>query len=179
MRHRKKAIGTGAALRLALLCLGLLPAGAVAEPATLKTLAVLDFELIDDTYDKTDPETRRLAMIGEQLRRELSAAGLYAVVDTTAAAAMVARMRQSQDLHDCSGCAQDIGRSLGTDRVLLGWVQKVSRLILNVNIRIIDVGTDAVVLEKSVDLRGNTDESWLRGIRYLVRDMREKGQGNR
>jgi len=35
------------------------------------------------------------------------------------------------------------------------------------------------VLTKSVDLRGNTDQSWQRGIDFMVRDMVEKKQGNR
>ncbi len=61
----------------------------------------------------------------------------------------------------------------------LGWVQKVSNLILNINVRIEDVSTGAVLLQKSVDLRSNTDESWRRGVDALVRDMAEKGQGGR
>jgi hypothetical protein len=35
------------------------------------------------------------------------------------------------------------------------------------------------VLNKSVDLRGNTDETWRRGVSFLVRSMVEKNQGNR
>jgi hypothetical protein len=168
-----------AALRLIALCAALFAAGGAAAAPDLKTIVIVDFELIDDTYDKTDPETRRLAVIGERLRRDFAAERFYDVLDIAPAADQIARLRQSQNLHDCKGCAQEIGRSLGADRVLVGWVQKVSRLILNVNLQIIDVQTEAVVLAKSVDLRGNTDESWLRGINHLVRDMREKGQGNR
>ena len=36
-----------------------------------------------------------------------------------------------------------------------------------------------IMLNKSVDIRGNMDTSWLRGIRYMARSMEEKGQGNR
>lgn len=162
----------GAAL---VLSLALLPAAA----APLKTLAVLDLELIDDTYDKIDPETRRLALVSQRLREALSARGLYQVVDTGPAAALIGEMRQSQELHHCNGCAQEIGRRLGADRVLVGSIFKLSRLVLNLDLRIIDVGSNNVVLVKSVDLRGNTDESWLHAVNYVVRDMEEKGQGNR
>jgi len=55
----------------------------------------------------------------------------------------------------------------------------VSNLILNINIQIEDAATGAVLLNKSVDLRGNTDESWRRGIAALVRSMVENNQGNR
>jgi hypothetical protein len=57
-------------------------------------------------------------------------------------------------------------------------VQKVSNLILNINIQIEDAATGAVLLNKSVDLHGNTDETWSRGVSYIVRSMVEKGQGN-
>jgi len=49
-------------------------------------------------------------------------------------------------------------------------VQKVSNLILNMNVYIADVKSGRTVLTKSVDLRGNTDESWSRSLRYLVKN---------
>jgi hypothetical protein len=54
----------------------------------------------------------------------------------------------------------------------------VSNLIVNINIQIEDVATGAILLNKSVDLRGNTDESWRRGVSYIVKSMIEKNQGN-
>ncbi|MEO7338269.1 MAG: DUF2380 domain-containing protein, partial [Caldimonas sp.] len=57
-------------------------------------------------------------------------------------------------------------------------VQKVSELILNVNVQIYDVKAQKVVFTKSVDMRGNEDESWMRAVRYLVRDMAEKRERN-
>ena len=63
--------------------------------------------------------------------------------------------------------------------MLTAWVQKVSNLILNLNIEVKDVSTGEVTLKKSVDIRGNTDQSWQRGISYMVRDMVEKKQGGR
>jgi hypothetical protein len=62
---------------------------------------------------------------------------------------------------------------------MTAWVQKVSNLILNINIQIRDVQSGLIMLNKSVDIRGNTETSWLRGIRYMARSMEEKGQGNR
>jgi hypothetical protein len=75
-------------------------------------------------------------------------------------------------------CNHRIARRAGAERILLGWVQKVSNLILNVNIEIRDAST-ASVLAKSVDLRGNTALSWQRGVDFLVRDKVDKRQGNR
>jgi hypothetical protein len=49
-------------------------------------------------------------------------------------------------------------------------VQKVSNLILNINVYIRDGYTGQLVTSKSADLRGNTDESWFRAASYLLRN---------
>ncbi len=159
--------------------LGLAPASAAVAEAALPTLAVLDFDLLDDQRELAPDTTLgpRLAAIRIRLAEALEREGLYAVVDNGPARALIDASRATQDLHACNGCELAIARSLGVDRVLVGWVQKVSNLILNINLQIEDTATGRVLLNKSVDLRGNTDESWRRGIDYLVRDMVEKHQG--
>lgn len=145
------------------------------------TIAVLPFDLIDDQRD-TVPDTTlgpRMGAIRTQLADALVREKLYVVVDDAPARDLIERYRATQDLHACNGCEIEIGKALGVERVLVGWVQKVSNLILNINLQIEDVATGRVVLNKSVDLRGNTDDSWRRGIAYLVRDMVDKQQGSR
>ena len=146
-----------------------------------KTLAMLDFELIDETGEtaKDAAQKERLAMISRQLRTAFADNHLYQVVDNAPAAALIADLGARFALHDCNGCDVDIGRALKTDRVLTAWVQKVSNLILNINIQVRDVRTGLIMLNKSVDIRGNTDDSWTRGVRYMVRSMVEKNQANR
>lgn len=147
----------------------------------LKTIAILDFELIDDQRDLAPAtvEYGRLQRLREQLQEEFGRNRLYRVVDLAPAADLIKKHKSEQRLHECNGCEVEIARALSADRVLVGWVQKVSNLILNINIQIEDGKTGAVLLNKSVDLRGNTDESWRRGVAFLVRSMVEKGQGNR
>ncbi len=77
---------------------------------------------------------------------------------------------------NCNGCELDIGRALDADVVILCWVQKVSNLILNINIEVKDVASGNTLYTKSVDLRSNSDNSWLRGIRYMVDSIAEKQQ---
>ena len=163
-----------------LLALAALPSSAADPPR--RTIAILDVELADDQGDLTyrEAELRRLAAATRQLQTSFRERGLYEVVDTTPAAAVIAQQRERvQFLYNCNGCAEEIGRALKVDRVLTPWVQKVSNLILNFNVEIKDAATGTPVLTKSVDLRGNTDESWSRAVNYLVRDMVEKGQGGR
>ena len=49
-------------------------------------------------------------------------------------------------------------------------VQKVSNLILNMKVYIRDAHTGQLVTSMSVDLRGNTDETWFRAASYLLRN---------
>ena len=152
-----------------------------AHGAGLKTIAILDFDLVDDQHELSPAtiEYQRLRAIRDQLQEEFAKSQLYRVVDLEPASALIRKYQSETQLHRCNGCELEIARSLHADRVLIGWVQKVSNLILNINIQIEDAATGTVLLNKSVDLRGNTDETWRRGLSFLVRSMVEKNQGNR
>lgn len=152
-----------------------------AADGDLKSIAILDFELIDEMRDMAPAtvEYQRLVVVRDQLAEAFSREGLYRVVDLAPAAELMKRLKSEQRLHECNGCEIDIAKVVKADRVLVGWVQKVSNLILNLNILIEDTATGAEILVTSVDMRGNTDESWRRSVSYLVRQMVDKGQGNR
>jgi hypothetical protein len=174
-----------AARNALLLCAAvLLAAGApdaAAQQPPLKRLLMLEFELIDDQKGVVPfPEQEaRLAMVSQRLRKALIEEDLYDVIDSAPVAELIRTEAARQSLLRCNGCELDIARKAGADRVLLAWVQKVSNLILNINVKVLDAETGQVVLAKSVDLRGNNDQSWQRGIDFMVRDMVEKRQGNR
>lgn len=148
---------------------------------TPKAIAVMDFEILDDTRQYNTPEVnaaqdKRLKSITAELKQEFSERGLYDVLDNSAVSERIAAITSGQTFYNCNGCELEIGRAMNTDLIAIGWVQKVSNLILNINIEVKDTRTGAVIYGKSVDLRGNTDASWLRGIRYLVDSIVEKKQ---
>ena len=149
--------------------------------AELKTIAILDFDLVDDQHEMSPAtvEYQRLRAIRDQLQDEFGNNQLYRVVDLGPATALMKKYQSEMQLHACNGCELDIARLVHADRVMIGWVQKVSNLILNINIQIEDAATGTVLLNKSVDLRGNTDETWRRGVSFLVKSIVEKNQGNR
>lgn len=152
-----------------------------AERPALRRLAVLDFDLLDDHPNPAGQEAlqRRLKAAHLQLQQGLQERGLYEVLDLGPAAGLLTSLRAQQEhMHRCDDCAHQMGRRLGADLVMTTWVQKVSELILNINLEVHDVARQRVVLNKSVDLRGNTDLSWQRGIRHLVRDIAEKRERN-
>jgi len=151
------------------------------ESSLPRKAAVMEFELIDDMRDYEHPEVRaaqdaRIAHISDVLRLELGRRALYRIVDHQAAAGLISELKARQELRDCSGCAIAIGKALAADVIIIGWVQKVSNLILNINIEIKEVSSGRVLYVKSVDLRGNTDESWLRGIHFIVDSIAEEQQ---
>jgi len=139
---------------------------AASSAATAERVALFPFELINTSMEPTRPdETARLARMSPLAAERLAAAG-YILVDTTPVAAELAR---AAPLKNCNGCELKLARQLGADFAALGWVQKVSNLILNINMQIRDVSTGRLVEVASVDIRGNTDESWERGIVYLLK----------
>lgn len=134
-------------------------------------LAVFGFELIDsslqgDIEGENAADQARLAMIETDLKSQLTASGRYEMIDVAPAADAI---DATGYLHGCNGCEAGIAATLGADQVLIAWVQKVSNLILNLNVGIRDVESGRKVFAASVDIRGNTDESWRHGIRYLIK----------
>jgi Protein of unknown function (DUF2380) len=174
MNRRSHLIALGAALIAA----AQHGAAAAGDP---RSLAVLDFELVDD---QNNPLTKaaqlvRLRAATAQLQRELADRQLYRIVDPAPSQALQRTLREQQEfLYRCDDCAEQVGRLLGAELVMATWVQKVSELILNLNVQILDVAAQKVVFTKSVDMRGNEDESWRRAVTFLVRDMAEKRERN-
>jgi hypothetical protein len=143
--------------------------------------AVMDFELIDDMRDfergeVKDAQNQRIGLISDALRQELRQRGMYRIADNAQAGSLISGLKAQQELRDCNGCEIDIGKALGADVIIIGWVQKVSNLILNINIEVKEVRSGRTLYVKSVDLRSNSDNSWVRGIRYMVDSIEEKKQ---
>ncbi len=127
-------------------------------------MAVFPFDFVNSSLEATRPEERRrLRMLREQLARGLEAHG-YRVIDASAAAASAPYAR----LRDCNGCERDLARALGADLAAIGWVQKVSNLILSITVQTSDGASGRVDRGGFVSIRGNTDESWSRGLAYLL-----------
>ena len=71
---------------------------------------------------------------------------------------------------NCYGCELRMAEKLNAGYVLVGVVQKVSNLIISMNLVMRDVATGEVVRGRSVDVRSNTDQSWLRGMNYILKN---------
>jgi hypothetical protein len=154
--------GTARALMLPLL-FAAAPAGAAEK------VAVFDPELYDTSGEGVrEDQQKRLAMLGERLRTELRDSGRYDVVDT---APVRGRLQQGPPLRTCGSCAPDAAAELGADLAVLTTVHKVSNLILSITVALRDASpSTAARAVYSAEIRGNTDDSWDRGLRWLLRN---------
>jgi len=160
----------GIKIMRALICLAALlwmGSAALADPPKL---AVFDFELIDTSlpgeFYGSKPEQGRLERISEQLRKELADSGRFQVLDI----APIRDAARHANLQACGGCDLKLAGQLGADLEITGLVQKVSNLIINLNVYLRDVKTGNMITAASADMRGNTDESWSRTMSYLIRN---------
>jgi hypothetical protein len=162
--------GAGITIMRALLVIALLLLTGSVARADAPKLAVFDFELIDTSLPGevygSKPELERMLRIGDQLRKALAESGKFDVVDI----APVRDAAHHSNLQACGGCDVTLAEKLGADLEITGVVQKVSELILNLNIYLRDVHSGKLVTAASADMRGNTDESWLRAMSYLIRN---------
>jgi hypothetical protein len=139
-----------------------------ADPPSLAFLGV-HFQNDNESLEPTSQgERARLLRTGDEFTQQLAASGRFKIVQTPEA--LRAKIATGQAIGECGACEIDYGGALGADFVAWLQVQKVSNLILNMNVYISDVRAGRTVLTKSVDLRGNTDESWSRSLKYLVKN---------
>ncbi|WP_183242227.1 DUF3280 domain-containing protein [Bradyrhizobium sp. cir1] len=166
LAHARAGITIMRAL-LAIAALLVTGSAAFADPPKL---AVFDFELIDTSlpgeFYGSRPELARLERISEQLRKELAESGRFQVLDI----APVRDAARHANLQACGGCDLKLASQLGAELEITGMVQKVSNLIINLNIYLRDVKTGNMITAASADMRGNTDESWTRTMSYLIRN---------
>lgn len=133
-------------------------------------VAIFPFELIDVSLEgqyvgKRADETRRLVLATEELRRLASRDAGYEVLDL---GGLASEIEKSAPLYKCKGCEIDMARRIGAEVAIAGTVRKISNLILIFHIFVSDVGSGKLTKLHRVDVRGNTDETWLRAVRRLV-----------
>jgi len=157
--------------RLALtvvLILGSSSSAAVAADRTPPSVAFFGFQLINTSPQPTTPEeTKRIRMLDDMFRQKLSASGRFAIVPIPPE--LRDKVAVAPEINNCNGCERNFALEAGADWAAWGTVQKVSNLILNINVYMEDARTNKMEFVKSVDIRGNTDESWQRGLDYMLR----------
>jgi hypothetical protein len=144
-------------------------------------IAVLSAQLQNDHAEwapTTDAERQRLVKIESTFKSMLEASGQYKFVPVSPS--IQEKINNDQSMGRCAGCEIQYGKDIGVSQVAWIEVQKVSELILNINVYISNVDSGRLIFVKSVDLRGNTDETWQHSIKFLVKryvlDLGQSGQ---
>jgi len=167
---------TAAMRRLTSCALGLawvvLIASASAQSEELKAspipIAVADFDYIDKSGEPTDQKAEhqaRLQAFVSAIRAALDHDGRYRVVTLVCPQSRCAAGELSpEDLLESA-------RAAGAKRLLYGGIQKMSTLIQNAKVQVVDIEQNKLMFDRFITFRGDTDESWQRAERFLVRDL--------
>lgn len=129
-------------------------------------ILVYDFYFDNTSLEQTTPaETARLKAVSDALRDGLAKSNQYEPI-----AAGPRPPSVQSDITKCSDAERAAAQKAGATLVACGWIQKVSNLILNLNLAVVEAKTGKFVHGGSVDIRGNTDESWDRGLKFLLKE---------
>lgn len=129
-------------------------------------MTLLDTSLQTEGSGENLAEVQRIAVLEAMVTERFAAEG-YLLVDIEPARAQIDRVA---NVAKCYGCDTRIASELGADYALVGEVQKVSDLILAMNLQLRDAASGEMVKGGVVDIRGNTDDSWERGMRYILKN---------
>lgn len=153
-------------MRLAfiLLLLTAAPMVAAQEKVAFFGLTMLDTSLQTTELGRDPAELARLALLEQMVADRFVAEG-FELMDLEPIREDIDRIVNPAK---CYGCDTRMARKLGADFSLVGEVQKVSNLILTINLQMRDAETAELVRGRVVDIRGNTDESWTRGMRSIL-----------
>ena len=144
----------------------------VPKPTAVFPIGFDDTSLQGQEQGPQSNERTRLAELDKQLHDGIAGSGCCAILDLPPGAGD----RPGIGLPSCDGCEVDVARQVHAVIAVTGWVQKVSNLILNINVVARDIVTGKVIAAGSVDIRGNTDEAWSRGLSYLLRNRLHPSQ---
>ena len=162
LKHQKIRYGVAVGL-LALCGPALLIAACPAQADGLKAV-VFDLEPVD--IPNTPKMAQRLSAESDLLRKVMTTQG-YTVIDT---APQAAKIKGNLPLSGCNGCDQDIAKALGADIEVTSAVQQSGSAIYTLSGNVKDVKTNRVLREGVVDIRGDADDVWNHGIKFLVKE---------
>jgi curli biogenesis system outer membrane secretion channel CsgG len=128
-------------------------------------LGFVDLSTEGAYYGKREDESRRLQLLERLIEQRFRDEGMN-LVDLAPIAEKLASIANPGN---CYGCDVRMARTLGADFVVVGAVHKVSNLIISMNLHVRDVLTGDVVRARAVDVRTNTDKSWTRGMKYILK----------
>ncbi|MES9972000.1 MAG: DUF2380 domain-containing protein [Candidatus Thiodiazotropha sp.] len=177
-RYTLRIINDYISLRFAFVTRVLLVLTCVTLPGTVtalqsERLVVLPFEIVDNT-PVPGGEVRNEKMlgkltnfIGDAIHKE----GIFDVVSQSQVNDAVDAAQLGTYIRTCNRCEYDLAKRVQGDKVMTGWIYKMSILVLTMHIEVKDVESEQTLISKAYDFRGDNEKAWLRAARYMVRDL--------
>jgi hypothetical protein len=151
---------TGAAL--------LVMAATAHQSLAAPSAAIFPFEFIDTSGEAPMAgRGARLDMATEILVQSLAKSGLYSPVDLTT---LTAKVEATSPRYDCGGCFLPVAREAGAAVAVVPIMHKISTLITSMDIWVFDAATGNTIVHATGQIRGDTDEAYAHGVRFLVRN---------
>lgn len=139
-----------------------------AQATDAPRIAVFPFEINDtsgEPRDQTRIQNERLAMVTREVTTMLAERGAT-IVDVSKHGAALETMPK---LWQCDGCETPLARQESAEISITGMVHKMSTLIQAILLVARDTETGKIIGDASVSIRGDTDQAWRRGVRYIVK----------
>jgi hypothetical protein len=107
----------------------------------------------------------RLEAFASEIRSDLARSGKYRIVMLACGqdACPAGRSNPARLI--------EVARLSGAALLLHGGIQKISTLIQNAQIQMIDVDAGNVLFDRAISFRGDSDEAWQRVERFVVREL--------
>lgn len=134
-----------------------------AGPVGAGGLAVFPVKLLDTSHEARDQSAdhaRRQAMMEQILAEGIDGA----VTIGPAAVADACRPETTE-------CLMALARDAGAERALLIVIQKTSTLIIQAFVTVVETETAQMVSSRSLNFRGDNDESWRRAAHFMAADL--------
>lgn len=145
------------------------------DAATTEKLVVLPFEIVDNTPVPGGEERNRkmLEKITLYIAHNIDTKGLFKVVPQSKVNEIVSSAQLGTDIRNCNQCEFELAKQVAGEKVMTGWIYKMSILILTMHIEIKEVATQQTLISKAYDFRGDNEKAWLRAADYMLRDLGE------
>ncbi len=135
------------------------------------TIAVFDFDFVDHVNSTRvmplKEDTERVAALSALLRKKITESDRYRVIGVD----------PGQEKTDgtncpplCVGFERKVSKAMGAELWMGSLVARVSPLIHSITVTINDAATGEPVWGRSMEVRGNTEKAWSRGVRSILRN---------
>ncbi len=111
-------------------------------------------------------ELQRLELLEKMAAERFTKEG-FTLVDLAPVAVDLDRVNNPAN---CYGCDLRMAKKLGAEFVLVGELTKISDALLTLNLQLKDSETGALIKGGQTSIRGNSDATWTRAMRYILKN---------